>query len=303
MSGTSEQRTVRRWVAPTAYTVLIGGAVLALWAFVLEPASLWTPETTVHLPDFPEAGLRIAVLTDLHVGSPFHGVGKLEEIVRRTMAETPDLVVILGDLVIHGVLGGRFVEPEEIADRLGELSAPLGVYAVLGNHDHWLDATRVTAALETNGIGVLEDLAVELPTDRRGSLGDSSADPVGRAVWLAGVSDYWEGAHDITGALSSVPEGASTVLITHNPDIFPDVPPGVALTIAGHTHGGQVRIPLVGTPIVPSDYGSRFVSGHIVEEGRHLFVATGTGTSMLPVRFRVPPRVRILNLAPETPPA
>ncbi|NNF28768.1 MAG: metallophosphoesterase [Gemmatimonadetes bacterium] len=268
-------------------------AVLGLWAFVLEPASLWTPQSRVTLPGFPLDGLRVAVLTDLHVGSPFHGTEKLERIVARTMAEAPDLIVILGDLVIHGVLGGRFVEPEEIAARLGALRAPAGVYAVLGNHDHWLDASRVAAALQANGIPVLEDRAVELPRmGRERAQNETGEGP----VWLAGVSDYWEGAHDVARALSLVPAGASVIVITHNPDVFPDVPPRVSLTIAGHTHGGQVRIPLVGTPIVPSDYGSRFASGHIVEDGRHLFVATGTGTSMLPVRFRVPPRVRILEL-------
>jgi predicted MPP superfamily phosphohydrolase len=89
------------------------------------------------------------------------------------------------------------------------------------------------------------------------------------------------------------------VLLTHNPDVFPFVPGRVALTLAGHTHGGQVRLPLIGRPVVPSQFGQRFAAGHVVEGGRHLFVATGIGTSILPVRFRVPPTVTLLTLVPE----
>jgi hypothetical protein len=89
-------------------------------------------------------------------------------------------------------------------------------------------------------------------------------------------------------------------LLTHNPDVFPGVPARVTLTLAGHTHGGQVRLPLLGTPIVPSEFGSRYVAGHVVEGGRHLYVATGTGTSLVPVRFRVPPTVTVLALSNAT---
>ena len=92
-------------------------------------------------------------------------------------------------------------------------------------------------------------------------------------------------------------DAAPIVLLTHNPDVFPDVHARVALTLAGHTHGGQVRLPIVGTPIVPSRFGARYASGHVVEGGRHLYVATGTGTSILPVRFRVPPSVVVLTVS------
>jgi uncharacterized protein len=89
------------------------------------------------------------------------------------------------------------------------------------------------------------------------------------------------------------------ILLTHNPDIFPGVPTRVALTLAGHTHGGQVRLPFVGRPIVPSQFKQRYAAGHLTEDGRQLFVATGVGTSILPVRFRVPPAVTVLTLASE----
>ena len=114
--------------------------------------------------------------------------------------------------------------------------------------------------------------------------------------WLAGISDYWEGAHDVRKALSGIPSGETIIAFTHNPDVFVDMPTRVALTLAGHTHGGQVNLPLLGRLIVPSDYADRYAIGHIVEEGRHLYVNPGLGTSILPVRFRVPPQISYVTL-------
>ncbi len=264
----------------------IGCLTLALgvWAFWIEPASLTVVEQTLDLPWPAPRPLRVAVLTDLHVGSPFSDLAKLRATVATTNAANPDLICILGDLVVQGVLGGRFVPPEAIADELAGLRARSGVVAVLGNHDNWLDHDRVRRAIERAGISVVEDTAVPIQT------------PAGR-VWIAGVNDLWTRPHDLQTALAAVaPGGAPLLLLTHNPDIFPDVPARVTLTLAGHTHGGQVRLPFVGAPIVPSRFGRRFAAGHIVEGGRHLFVATGVGTSILPVRFRVPPAVVVLTL-------
>ena len=114
---------------------------------------------------------------------------------------------------------------------------------------------------------------------------------------MAGISDLWTGRHDVATALAAVEnDGAPVILMTHNPDVFPVVPDRVALTLAGHTHGGQVRLPFIGRPIVPSRFGARFAAGHVVEGDRRLFVATGLGTSILPVRFRVPPAVALLTV-------
>ena len=121
---------------------------------------------------------------------------------------------------------------------------------------------------------------------------DTGAGP----IWIAGVSDVWTGRHDLAAAVAAVAnDEAPVILLTHNPDIFPRAR-AVTLTLAGHTHGGQVRFPILGAPMIPSKFGQRFAAGHIVEGGRHLFVATGVGTSILPVRFRVPPEVTILTL-------
>ncbi|MCI0615752.1 metallophosphoesterase, partial [bacterium] len=115
-------------------------------------------------------------------------------------------------------------------------------------------------------------------------------------IWIVGVSDFWTGEHDVVSAMQFVSDGNPVIAITHNPDIFPKIPERVNVTLAGHTHGGQVRFPIIGAPIVPSWYGQRFAAGHIVEGVRHLYVATGTGTSIFPVRFRVPPAIAIVTI-------
>jgi predicted MPP superfamily phosphohydrolase len=275
--------------------VLVLFAALAAWAFWLEPNSITVRRVNLSVPRWndEQRGLKVAVLTDLHVGSPYMGLDKLRRIVARTNDERADVVLLLGDFVIGGrrdgggteggVLGGAFVEPEPIAAELKNLRAPLGVYAVLGNHDWWFDGVRVTRALEGAGLVVLENSAVRV---ERG----------GRGLWLAGVADLWTRKPDIEGTLKQVTSDEPVILFTHNPDIFPDVPPRVSLTLAGHTHGGQVNLPIIGRPMVPSQFGQRYAFGHVVEDGRHLYVSGGVGTSIIPARFRVPPEIVILTL-------
>jgi hypothetical protein len=258
---------------------------LAVWSLVIEPAQLKTKEITIELPRWHPAheGLKIAILTDLHVGAPHMNIEKLRLLVTQTNQQQPDLVVILGDLVIQGVLGGKFVVPELIAAELKNLQATKGVVAVLGNHDWWYDGVRVTNALQQVGVQVLENEAISLEKD-------------GHSFWLAGLADIWTRKVDLVATLKLIKDDNPIILLTHNPDIFPAVPGRVSLTLAGHTHGGQVALPFIGRPIVPSKYGQRYAVGHIVEQSRHLFVSTGVGTSILPMRFCVPPEIVIMKI-------
>ena len=267
------------------FLLLVLGLVLCGWAFYVEPSSLVVRSYPLSLPQWNENNLplRVVLLGDLHVGSPFNTLGKLEEIVETTNRSQPDLVLLAGDYVIQGVLGGSRVTPRETAPILARLSARAGVYAVLGNHDHWWGAEQVGRELEEVGIAVLEDEAVHLVRP-------------GLDLWLVGISDYWEGDHDVEGALSKVPPDSPVIAFTHNPDIFPEMPVRVDLTLAGHTHGGQVAFPFIGPPIVPSVFGRRYASGIIEERGHYLFVTPGLGTSILPVRFGVPPEISILDI-------
>jgi predicted MPP superfamily phosphohydrolase len=231
----------------------------------------------------PLAGVRNAVLGDIHTGSPHVTPAKLREVVAEVNGAHPDIVVLLGDYVIHGIVGGHFVAPEVTAEILGGLHSPGGTIAILGNHDWWFDGDRVRRALESRGIVVLENEAH--PFVHRGS-----------TLWFAGLADLWTRQPEIEKTLGAIPVGAPVILLTHSPDVFPDVPARVALTLAAHTHGGQVRVPPFPPPIVPSQFGSRYAAGHIVEGGRHLFVTTGVGMSILPVRFAVPPEVVVLTI-------
>jgi uncharacterized protein len=176
---------------------------------------------------------------------------------------------------------------------LGKLSAPLGIHAILGNHDWWTDAGMVRAALIENGIAVLENRAQHI----------RSRD--GLAFWLAGLGDQlaipkgrgrFEGVDDLPGTLAQISNADPAILLAHEPDILPKVPTRISLTLCGHTHGGQVNLPLIGRPIVPSRFGQRYAYGHAVENDRHLVVSAGLGCSILPARFGVPPEIVVVEL-------
>lgn len=255
-----------------------------LWAGVWEPSRLLVRETDLAPTQWPTAldGLKIAQLSDLHVGAPWVGLDQLRRVVERCNAQSPDLVLLTGDYIAH-VLGGTILPPEDIAQVLEGLKAPLGVYAVLGNHDWFFDGPRVHQALAAAGIPVLEDRAVAL--EHRGT-----------RFWLIGIGDYNETTHDWRTPLATVPEGEPVIAFTHSPDVFPELPARVALTLAGHTHGGQVRLPFFGALRVPSKYGSRYDLGVFEEAGHTLFVSPGIGTSILPLRLGVPPQISLLRL-------
>jgi predicted MPP superfamily phosphohydrolase len=267
---------------------LLGCALSLLWACWLEPRRLVVTRAELELAGWPKplSGLRVALLSDLHVGSPFWDLPALSRLVERTNAEKPDLVLLAGDYQINDVPGGAFVAAEPIAERLGALRAPLGVLAVLGNHDWWNDGEEMRRALTAHGIVVLEESA------RRIEQGGSTFYVVGLADQITRLSAPQE-------ALALVPAQAPTLLLVHEPDVFESFPRlGVwpTLTLAGHTHGGQVCLPLLGRRIVPSRFGERYAYGHIVENGRQLFVTSGVGTSVFPIRFGVPPEIALLTL-------
>jgi len=177
-------------------------AFLALWAFVIEPSRLVLRETRITLPSWPAnfKGLRIAVISDLHAGSPFITLDKIHQIVETTNAARPDLILLPGDFVIQGVKGGRFMEPEVIASALKGLRARFGVLATLGNHDWWYNGPRVKRSLENAGITVLEN-------------DDAMIERDGAAIWVVGIGDKWESNPDIASALAKV-ESSSTLTAT-----------------------------------------------------------------------------------------
>lgn len=259
-----------------------------VWGFFIEPCFfLIETRAEVRPAGWPEEldGLKIALVSDIHAGSPYVGKSRIKLLVDRVNAAKPDAVVLLGDYVIQTVVGGRFMPPEKLAILLKELKAPLGVYAVLGNHDWWLDGPRVRDAFSRQGIKVLENETIRLT---RG----------GRAFRVLGLADYIERDPNTHATLKGVPAAEPVIALIHEPDYFPSIPERIGLTLAGHTHGGQVRLPLIGSPIVPSRFGQRYARGLIREGEKQLYVTTGVGTSIIPVRFGVPPEYAILTLRP-----
>jgi uncharacterized protein len=287
-AGADETRWSPLWkkrIRVALVIILLFLAGLAFWAFLIEPNRLIVHPETIQIVNWPKelSGLRIAIVSDIHTGGPFIDGPKLKDIVDRTNALNPDLIVLLGDYMSPNSWHSHRVEPEVTAATLKNLKAPLGVYSVLGNHDWWYNGEKVRRPFEQNGIRVLDDEVAEI------KWGDGS-------FWLVGLADLWTRPQHISETIAKVPPGATIIALTHNPDIFPRLPPSVPLLLAGHTHGGQVHFPLIGTPIVPSRFGSKYTAGHLFENGHHLFVTTGIGTSILPVRFRVTPEIVILTI-------
>jgi len=257
----------------------------AVWAVLIEPGLVKLREVRIATERWPtgRAPLRIAVLGDLHVGAPHIDLAKLDEVVAQVNAGRPDLVVLLGDYVIHGVPFGRFVEPAATAGSLAALESRYGTFAVLGNHDWWHDGPGIRRAFESHGIVVLDNEAQAL------NLPDGP-------LWLAGLADDTTRQPDAPGTLAVVPRDEPVIVLAHDPVVFFDVPARAVVTLAGHMHGGQVYLPWIGALVTPGRAPRRFAYGHIREADKDLYVTAGLGTSILPLRFNMPPEIVFLTL-------
>lgn len=295
-------RLRRRTLLRAAGGLAVAGLALGGYAFGWEPGlALRVVRHRVAPARWP-AGLRlsIALIADPHCGAPHTPLPRLARAVALANAQAPDLVVLLGDyLADHRFVSDRPSFPA-VAAVLAGLRAPLGVHAILGNHDWWEDAAArdgakplpaAAEAFAAAGLPVLHNQVRRL--EHRG-----------QPLWLGGLGSQWAhrrsrlrrgGADDLPAVLAAMQGDAPAILLAHEPDIFPSVPDRVALTLSGHTHGGQVR--LAGwSPVVPSRYGNRYAYGPVTEGGRALVVSGGIGQSMVPVRFGMPPEVTVVEL-------
>lgn len=263
------------------------GAALAAWAGWFEPRRLVLRRDRLALRGWPRGldGLRVGLIADIHGGVPYMGREAIARAVDRLDAQGVDLVLLLGDYLDASPIWGGRLAPELIAAELGRLRAPLGRFAVLGNHDWKRAPDRMWTALEAEGITVLENRAV--PVDA----------PGGR-LWVGGLADLRHRRPDIAGTLRDVPPGTAepVLLMSHDPDVHPDVPARVALTLSGHIHAGQIAIPVLRRLAIPSHHGERYARRHVIDTGRRLYVSSGLGTSGMPMRFLAPPEVVVLEL-------
>jgi len=289
-----QARFTRRGVV-TGAAGLFGLAALAIgdYAAAVEPKGLVVTRYAPRLPGWPaERKLSITVISDMHAGGPDMTLTHIRHVVDTAAALQSDLVVLLGDYTTGYLFIDEPVPYPLWAAELARLKPPLGTWAILGNHDWWNDLAEVRQALAGVRIPVLENEAVLLDGD-------------GARFWLAGIGDQlayplghhrFRGVDDLPRTLAQINSDDPVLLLVHEPDIFPRVPARVALTLAGHTHGGQIRVPLIWPFFVPSKYGARFAYGHIAEQDRHMIVSGGLGTSLIPARLGVPPEIVHIQL-------
>jgi predicted MPP superfamily phosphohydrolase len=261
--------------ATGAAVVAAGGAYSAL----IEPHWLTVERVNVSLQRLPREfdGFTVAQVSDVHRG-PY-----IDDVAIRSAVETvnqlqADAVVLTGDFVTRDA---ALAEP--CADILGTLQARSGVYAILGNHDHWSDADEVTRALQAQVIAVLRNAAS--PIDRAGA-----------RLWIAGVDDVWERRADLDQALRLVPADQATILLAHEPD-YADVAAQqpIDLQLSGHSHGGQVQLPFFGPPILPY-LGRKYPRGPYQIDSLQLYTNRGLGVISPPVRFNCRPEITLFTL-------
>lgn len=247
---------------------------------VYEAGAVRVERPRVAVPRLPAAfdGLRVAFLADLHHG-PYTSLDFVTSIVRTTLALEPDLILLGGD---YSSDEGKYIRP--CFDVLAALRAPLGVYGVLGNHDHWHGLAETKAGFRAAGVGELSNAGVWL---ERGTA----------RVRVAGVEDLWCGEPHLVAAVGDARSDDACLVVSHNPDFAERVrDQRVGLVLSGHTHGGQVVIPGYGAPKVPSRYGQKYLRGLVQAPATQVYVSRGLGTSGPAVRVNSPPELTLMTL-------
>jgi predicted MPP superfamily phosphohydrolase len=278
-------------------------AACVAYGYFIEPNRLVVRHEEIKIKGWDPAfdGFRIAMIGDVHGGSNGGDAEKLRRVVAMTNGEQPDVVVLLGDFVSQ--TGQPWVDGKRtlkmpmpiIADNLKGLTAKYGVYAVLGNHDGWFDDNEVASELTRAGYRVLQNELVVLEKD-------------GKRLRILGLTDHmkvgsWKAYSDAAKEVAAPSDGMGDLLVLeHSPDVLPMVTGNLSISndlklfLAAHTHGGQVQLPLLGRPVIPSSYGQKYAYGHIFDKGVDMWVTSGIGTSVLPFRFMVPPEITLLTI-------
>jgi len=286
------RRTSRRRPRLTAALCILALApwTAGVWAVFIEPETLRVREVAIESETWTGPPLRLGLMSDTHVGSPHMDLARLRRVIARMNAEQPDIVLLLGDYAGGDLAAKRRTPADREAVLAGvaafrALHSPLGTWAVLGNHDSWFDEAVLARAFEAAGIPLLQNRSVAVARS-------------GGAFTLAGVADMRSRLlqTSVQEALSAAPEGRPVILMSHWPDPFAETPQRVALTVAGHSHCGQIDLPLIGRPFSASPGAALWPCGAYRVAGRDLFVTGGLGTSVVPMRIGAPPEIVILTL-------
>ncbi len=279
-------------------------AVLAIaWlidAFGIEPETLTETTLDVQDPTWPAgtAPLRAVLLADIHVDDLHMTPRRVRAIVARVNALHPDVILLAGDYIGGNAFKGpkaygprAMRSADEIAldenglKALGDLDAPLGVYAIMGNHDGFWDGDRVRTLLAGTRVRLLENQAARLVRS-------------GGDVWIEGVEDKQTQHPDFPATAAQVPEGAASLVMAHNPDLFDWPSNRATLQLSGHSHAGQVRFPIIGAPVRMTRHTEDTAKGWTIINHRILVVTRGLGESGLPLRFGAPPQIMVLTIHP-----
>lgn len=267
------------------FSLLFGTALAALgWSYGEATSTPVVRRAIIEAQGWPKGHppIRAVLMSDIHVAGPDMSPARLRRIVGQVNGLRPDLVLIAGDLVSEKTVATRLYGMAEAIAPLAGLQARLGTVAVLGNHDHWADARGARKALRAAGITLLVNGAV-----RRGP------------VAIGGLDDDVTGRADLPATQRRIMEvGGAPVLLSHSPDPFPEMAGDISLMVAGHTHCGQIRPPLLGTVVTMSRHGKRYACGLIREGGKTLVVSAGLGTSGLPLRLNAPPDLWLITIGP-----
>ena len=261
-----------------------------IYGFFIEPRTLVVRHVTIKSAVWQGAPLKIALISDIHIGGRHVSAGRIERLTAKINAESPDIILLAGDYVNgHLPLGehtDKFnAEVQRGIGYLGALDAPFGTYAVMGNHDAWYDNEALTGWISAANISVLENQHRNIQHN-------------GRAFCLVGLSDYQTGKDD-RAAVNRCTDGQNRLVFMHSPDSLKLLPSGIALALAGHTHGGQINIPLIGRRATATKIGPKYAYG-LKQYGKFpVFITAGVGTSVLPARFRAPPEIVVITLTSE----
>ena len=256
--------------------------ILILDVFYIEPNLFVTNHKTMYLPNYQKEhnGLKIAVLSDLHIGTRNVKLSKIEKIVKRVNKENPDIIFILGDFDAKAIANSN-IPNNKIVNVLNNFNAPLGVYAVLGNHDYE-PINVVTNLLNQTKIVLLENEKKSINYNNKN-------------LQIVGFKDLWHCYLSPNNIIGKTKPDESTIVLMHNPDTFPEINRKISLCLAGHTHGGEIFIPFLGAPFVPSKYDQRYRKGYVIENNKHLYVSGGIGT-LSRMRFCTLPEICIFTL-------